>query len=48
MEVRASRRLTVQLERERLVGAGVMAEGFISGLGYLFDKASDTELEGEL
>lgn len=48
MEVRAARRLTVQLERERLVGAGVVAEGNISGLGYLFDRAAEVEMEGEL
>lgn len=46
LEVRAARRLTVQFERERLIGAGVMADGNIVGLGYICD--GEVELEGEL
>jgi hypothetical protein len=35
------RRLAVHLEKERLAAYGVMVEGSIIGLGYLYDRSQE-------
>jgi len=40
MQIKSNRKLTLQFDRERLIAAGVMQNGSINGIGYLYDSNS--------
>jgi hypothetical protein len=40
MDVKATRKLTLQFRQERLMAAGLMEHGLIYGLGYFYSQSS--------
>lgn len=41
LEAKAMRKLAIHLEKERLTAYGVMVEGVITGLGYIYDRPQE-------